>query len=111
MNKEELSKKQITKENKTAVALGYGEKDNAPRIIASGKGYLAEKILNAGKAENIPIHQDEKLADSLSKIEIGEYIPPELYEVVAEILVYVDRIEHIRTNHEEKPSNAGFNKI
>lgn len=106
MNKEELLKNQnTTKENKTAIALGYGPKDDAPRIIASGKGYLAEKILNAGKTENIPIHQDAKLANSLSKIEIGEYIPPELYEVVAEILVYVDRIEHIRGNHENKSSN------
>ena len=106
-DKEKDKNKEKDKDNdkfkdKTAVALKYGEDDDAPRIIASGKGYLAEKILNAGKAENIPIHQDAKLTDSLSKIEIGEYIPPELYEVVAEILVYLDRIEHIRAAYEKK---------
>ena len=106
-NKDKEKDKNKEKDNnkfkdKTAVALRYGEGDDAPRIIASGKGYLAEKILNAGKAENIPIHQDAKLTDSLSKIEIGEYIPTELYEVVAEILVYLDRIEHIRAAYEKK---------
>jgi len=98
----EIDKGKDKTKDKTAVALKYGEEDDAPRIIASGKGYLAEKILNAGKAENIPIHQDAKLTDSLSKIEIGDYIPPELYEVVAEILVYLDRIEHIRAAYEKK---------
>ena len=56
----------------------------------------SEKIIDAAKEQNIPIHEDSKLADTLSKLEIGEMIPPELYEVVAEILVFVDAMDKIK---------------
>ena len=82
--------------NKTAVALSYEEGDQAPKILATGKGYVAEKIIETAKEENVPVHKDEKLAATLSKLEIGDYIPKELYGVVAEILVFVDRVEGIK---------------
>ena len=82
--------------NKTAVALSYEEGDQAPKILATGKGYVAEKIVEAAKEENVPVHKDEKLAATLSKLEIGDYIPKELYGVVAEILVFVDRVEGVK---------------
>lgn len=82
--------------NKTAVALSYEEGDQAPKILATGKGHVAEKIIEAAKEENVPIHKDEKLAGTLSKLEIGDYIPKELYGVVAEILVFVDRVESVK---------------
>lgn len=82
--------------NKTAVALSYEEGDQAPKILATGKGYVAEKIIEAAKEENVPVHKDEKLAATLSKLEIGDYIPKELYGVVAEILVFVDRVEGVK---------------
>ena len=82
--------------NKTAFALSYEEGDKAPKILATGKGYVAEKIIEAAKEENVPIHKDEKLAGTLSKLEIGDYIPKELYGVVAEILVFVDRVEGVK---------------
>lgn len=82
--------------NKTAVALSYEEGDQAPKILATGKGYVAEKIIEVAKEENVPVHKDEKLADTLSKLEIGDYIPKELYGVVAEILVFVDRVESVK---------------
>ena len=82
---------------KQAIALGYDPvQDDAPRIIASGTGALAERILEGAKEHDIPIHEDSKLADTLSRLEIGEMIPPELYEVVAEILVFVDAMDKIR---------------
>ena len=84
------------KKRKTAVALSYDLEDTAPKIIASGKGYLAEKIMNQAKESDVPIHKDSKLAGTLSKLEIGECIPPQLYDVVAEILVFVDRVDHVR---------------
>ena len=85
------------KKIKTAVALGYdpGE-DGAPKVIASGKGALADKIIEQARDNKIPVHQDDKLADTLSKLEIGDMIPPELYEVVAEILVFVDAMDKIK---------------
>lgn len=81
---------------KTAVAIEYNPDEMAPKIIASGKGYLADKIITTAKEAKVPVHQDAPLANTLSKLEIGEYIPKELYEVVAEILVYVDDCDHIK---------------
>lgn len=81
---------------KSAVALEYDPNEEAPKIIATGKGILAEKIIKRAKEEGVPVHQDSKLAGTLSKLEIGDMIPPELYEAVAEVLVFVDAMEKIR---------------
>lgn len=89
-----MEKKEL--EKKTAVALSYDVGDTAPKILATGKGYVAEKMIEVAKQENIPLHQDAKLAQTLSKLEIGDYIPKELYGVVAEILVFVDRVEGVK---------------
>ena len=82
--------------SKTAIALEYDPEDAAPKIIATGKGIVAEKIIDAAKEADVPIHEDSKLVATLSKLEIGEMIPPELYEVVAEILVFVDAMDKIK---------------
>lgn len=84
-------------EKKTAVALEYRMGDKAPKVIATGQGHLAEKIIDVAKEADVPIHKDEKLARSLSVLDIGEYIPPELYSVVAEVLVFVDSMERIQS--------------
>jgi flagellar biosynthesis protein len=82
--------------SRTAVALSYEPEEEAPRVIASGRGYLADKIIQRAKEADIPVHQDEKLTQSLSKLDIGDMIPPELYEVVAEVLVFVDKMDRIK---------------
>ena len=64
---------------KQAIALEYDPNEPAPKVIATGTGRIAERIIEEAKKENIPIHADEKLAATLSKLEIGEMIPPELY--------------------------------
>ena len=84
------------KKIKQAIALEYNPMEPAPKVVASGRGALAEKIIEKAKEADVPLHQDSKLADTLSKLEIGDYIPPELYEVVAEILVFVDEMEKIK---------------
>lgn len=81
---------------KQAVALEYDPNDEAPRVIASGKGLLAERIIEKAKESDVPIHRDDKLADTLSRLDIGDAIPPELYEVVAEILVFVDSMDKLK---------------
>lgn len=84
--------------NKKAIALQYDPVlDSAPKVIATGQGIIAEKIITTAKQENIPVHKDKKLADTLSTLEIGEYIPPELYEVVAQILLFVDDMDRIKS--------------
>jgi len=87
---------------KQAVALSYDPDEAAPKVIAAGKGKLAEKIIEQAQEVNVPIHQDEKLADTLSRLDIGEMIPPELYEVVAEILVFVDAMDKIQAKSAKK---------
>ena len=81
---------------KVSVALEYVPGEEAPKIIASGKGVLAEKIIERAKEADVPVYEDSKLANTLSKLEIGDMIPPELYSVVAEILVFVDECDRIR---------------
>jgi flagellar biosynthesis protein len=81
---------------KQAVALEYDPSDSAPKVVAIGKGALAEKIIEQAKQADVPIHQDDKLANTLSKLQIGDMIPPELYEVVAEILLFVDGMDKIK---------------
>ena len=82
--------------NKTAVALAYEAGDVAPKILASGKGYVAEQIIEEAKKADVPFYQDNELAETLSKLDIGDAIPPELYEVVAEILVFVNDMEKLK---------------
>lgn len=82
---------------KQAIALEYDPSEDAPKVVASGRGLLAERIIEKAKEHQVPVHKDSKLADTLSRLEIGEMIPPELYEVVAEILVFVDAMDKIKS--------------
>ncbi|MCR5797888.1 MAG: EscU/YscU/HrcU family type III secretion system export apparatus switch protein [Eubacterium sp.] len=82
--------------NKRAVALEYQVGDQAPKVVATGQGHIAQKIIETAQDANVPVHKDEKLASSLSLLDVGEYIPPELYGIVAEVLVYVDDMEKIQ---------------
>lgn len=109
-NKKIYGKDIIKDRNKTAVALEYQRTEKAPKVIATGKGYLAEKIINKAEEEDIPIHQDEKLASDLSKLDIGEYIPPELYQVVAEVLVFVDTMDKIKGKVMDNKKHSIINK-
>ena len=74
-----------------AVALHYDRK-GAPRVVAKGRGTIGEKIIEVAKANNIPIEENEVLAGALSKVELGDEIPQELYKAVAEVLIFVLRL-------------------
>ena len=90
------------RKQKEAIALSYEAGEEAPKVLATGKGYLAERIVERAKEANIPIHQDEKIADALAGLDIGEYIPKELYEAVAEILVFVGNMDCIKEKINKK---------
>lgn len=81
---------------KTAVAIAYEPGEEAPKILATGKGLIAERIIEKAKEEDVPFYKDSKLVATLSKLEIGDMIPPELYEVVAEILLFVDKMDRLK---------------
>ena len=76
--------KHIAGKEKTAVAVAYNP------------GEVAERIIEMAKENDVPFYQDNKLAETLSRLQIGDTIPPELYEVVAEILVFVDDMDRMK---------------
>ena len=84
------------KQRKQAIAIQYNPDEVAPKILASGTGIIADKIIEKAKSSDVPLYEDNKLANTLSKLDIGEYIPPELYSIVAEILVFVDNLDKIK---------------
>lgn len=92
---DEFKKSTQPKKNKAA-AIRYVQGDDAPSVIAKGQGIVADKILEKATEHEIPVYKDAKLADELTKIEIGDYIPPELYTVVAEIMVFVTDLDKLR---------------
>ncbi len=84
------------KNMRQAVALEYDPNEPAPKVIATGQGAIADRIIEKAEEANVPVHKDDKLVKSLAALEVGEMIPPELYGVVAEILVFVDAMDKIR---------------
>ena len=82
-------------EHKKAAAITYDrEKDSAPRLVAKGKGEMAERILAVARANGVPIHHDRNLSQILEAMDLDMEIPPELYRAVAEVLVFIYSLEH-----------------
>ncbi|MBO8143517.1 MAG: EscU/YscU/HrcU family type III secretion system export apparatus switch protein [Thermodesulfobacterium sp.] len=78
----------MEKKEKLTVAVKYNPQEEAPKVVAKGKGYLAELILKIAKNHNIPIKKDSKLVKELYKLELDKPIPPELYRAVAVVLAW-----------------------
>jgi len=78
---------------KRATALRYTEGSDAPEVVATGAGEIANKILEAAEAAGVPVRRDPALVEALSKLDVGRMIPPELYTAVAEALVWAYRLD------------------
>ena len=76
-------------QNRQAVALTYEPGTTAPTIVA-------DKIIKTAQENEVPLYEDGELSDTLMRLEIGDTIPPELYKVVADILVFVDNMDKIK---------------
>jgi flagellar biosynthesis protein len=85
-----MKKKQIVRE---AVVLEYDPSRGAPHVVAQGKGHVAERIIAMAEENRVPIQENPELAHMLNMMNIGDQIPPELYTVVAQILIYVADID------------------
>jgi flagellar biosynthesis protein len=86
--------KQSKPERKSAVALSFNQNMNeAPVLLAKGSGDAADRIIEAAKKYGVPLQEDESLLSLLSQLEIHQQIPPELYEVVAELFVFVYKLD------------------
>ena len=93
MDEENKTEEQRTADKK-AVALKYDmQQDNAPRVIAKGKGHVAEHILATAQKNSIPIYQNKTLVNMLMALEIDREIPPELYKAIAEVMAYVYKMD------------------
>jgi len=80
--------------DRKAVALKYeADKDTAPKVVAKGRGFIAQKIIELARQHGVPLKEDEALVEVLSKLDLYEEIPVELYKAVAEILVFVYQIK------------------
>lgn len=78
---------------KKAAALTYKPGDNAPKISAMGKGEIAERIIKVAKENEVPVFENSELIETLMSFDLGSEIPPELYNVVAEILVFISNMD------------------
>ena len=80
--------------DKRAVALRYKkDEDAAPKVIAKGRGYVAESILQAAQKAAVPVYQNKTLTSLLMALEVDREIPPDLYSAMAEVLAYVYRMD------------------
>jgi len=80
-----------------AVALKYdGKNDKAPKVIAKGRGSIAEKIIDIAKEHKVPLYEDKNLIQILEALDLETEIPPELYRAVAEVLAFVYRLNSMK---------------
>lgn len=100
------------RQDRTAVAIRYDiDKDAAPVVLAAGKGPVAEEILRVAEENQIPLFEDRKLAQLLSRIEIDTEVPAELYVLVAEILAFIFKLDQMagkREYFEKKAKEMGI---
>ena len=81
--------------NKKASALRYrANEDNAPKVVAKGERYIAQEIIRIAKKNGIPIKKDEDMVELLSKIEINQEIPPNMYKAIAEVFSFIYQISN-----------------
>ena len=84
-----------------AVALQYNPDEIAPKVLAKGAGLIAEKILERAQDSEITVHKDAALVEDLTRMELGEFIPPDLYEAVAQILIFICELDREKTRKTE----------
>ena len=77
-----------------AVALAYGQSKDAPKVVAKGRGMIAEAIIERARQHGIFVHESEDLVGLLMQVELDQEIPPQLYLAVAELLAWLYRLEH-----------------
>lgn len=86
--------KQPTDPTREAIALAYRQTDAAPRVVARGKGLIAEEIIARAREHGVYVHESPELVALLTQVDIDEHIPPQLYMAVAELLAWLYRIEN-----------------
>ena len=97
---------------KQATALKYSQDlNNAPVVVASGMGYVAQKIVDIAQENNVPVYRDDSLATLLGQMEIGSEIPPELYQAIVDLYVYLLNFNDNSTENSSEYSNTSLNNL
>jgi len=78
---------------KSAIALAYQAGNTAPRVVAKGRGLIAQAIIERAREHGVFVHESEDLVGILMQVELDENIPPQLYQAVAELLAWIYRLE------------------
>jgi flagellar biosynthesis protein len=78
---------------KSAIAMAYQSGDTAPKVVAKGRGLIAQAIIERAKEHGVYVHESEALVSILMQVELDENIPPQLYQAVAELLAWIYRLE------------------
>ena len=76
-----------------AVALAYRQTDAAPRVVARGRGLVAEEIISRAREHGLYVHESPELVSLLMQVDLDEHIPPQLYRAVAELLAWLYRLD------------------
>lgn len=78
---------------RNAVALAYGGGDGAPRVVAKGRGLLAQAIIERAQEAGVYVHESPELVSLLMQVDLDQHIPPELYRAIAELLAWLYHLE------------------
>ena len=87
----------MTATRQAAIALAYGQGESAPRVVAKGRGLIAQAIIQRAKQNGIYVHESADLVGLLMQVELDQQIPPQLYLAVAELLAWLYHLEHEET--------------
>ena len=94
---------QPTNPTRNAVAIAYQTGDNSPRVVAKGKGLIADEIISRAKQHGVHVHESKELVSLLMNVDLDSNIPPNLYHAVAELLAW---LYHIETGQSGKRNQA-----
>jgi len=101
LNKTEPAVAKAIEERALAVALKYAPGDNAPRVVAKGRGLIAEEIISRAREHGVYVHESPELVTLLQQVDLDDHIPPALYVAIAELLAWLYQVE-------QKGSSAPF---
>ncbi len=87
--------------NQQAIALSYATGDYAPKVVAKGRGVIAEQIIARAKQHNVFVHESKDLVALLMQVDLDDHIPPELYQAIAEILAWLYRLEENKADMQD----------
>ena len=93
-----MADKPLSKRQQSAVALAYRDGDPAPKVVAKGKGMIAEQIIGRAKEAGVFVHESKELVAMLMEVDLDRQIPPGLYRAIAELLAWLYHIESAQKN-------------